>query len=110
MVYAFLVVTPMHNLMIDIALPFGLIALLAILHGLYVGGRSRLFFGGVVCIALILLSATMYYGSLLFALLPVMQKVSLLSSVGWLLAVHYAMLSQVTEAGMAPRKTLEPTR
>ena len=48
MVYASLVVTPMHDLMIDIALPFGLVALLAILHLLHTARRSLLFRLGTV--------------------------------------------------------------
>jgi hypothetical protein len=89
-VYSFLVVTPMHDLMIDIALPFALIAQLATLHLLYVR-RSLLFWVGSACILLLLLSAAMYYGNLFFGLLPVVQKVSLVACLGWLVAVHYTI-------------------
>jgi hypothetical protein len=110
MVYAFLIVTRMHNLMIDIALPFSFIAMLAILQLLHAGRRALLLLAGAVSLALTLVTATMYYEHLLPAFLPIMQKVSLIGSVGWLLAVYYAMLGQVTEANMVPERTVEPTR
>jgi hypothetical protein len=89
MVYAFLAITPMHNLMVNIALTFALIALFATLHLLYVKRRSLLFFVGSACILLLLLSAVMYYGHVFFGLLPVAQKASMLGCVAWLAAVHY---------------------
>ena len=110
MVYAFLVVTPMHNLMVDIALPFGLVALLATLHLVYVARHPLLFFVGSVCVVLLLLSAVMYYANVLFDLLPVMQKASLLACVGWLVAVHYTSFDQEGRERIAPNKTIEPTR
>jgi hypothetical protein len=89
-VYFFLVVTPMHNLMINIGLPFALVAQLAILHLLYATRRWGLFWVGIVSILLLLLSAAMYYEHLFFDLLPVVQKVGLVAPLGWLVAVHYA--------------------
>jgi hypothetical protein len=93
-VYAFLVVTPMHDLMVDIGLSFALIAQLATLHLLYVMRSWRLFFVGSVCIVLLLLSAAMYYGHVFFGLLPVVQKASLVACLGWLVAVNYARFDQ----------------
>ena len=90
-VYFFLVVTPMHNLMINIGLPLALIAQFATLHLLYVTRRFRLFWAGVVSILLLLVSAAMYYEHLFFDLLPVVQKVGLVAPLGWLVAVYYAM-------------------
>jgi hypothetical protein len=108
-VYAFLVVTPMHDLMVNIALPFALIAQLATLHLLYVMRRSLLFFVGSVCILLLLLSAAMYYGNLFFGLLPVVQKASLVLCFGWLAAVHYTTFDQESRECVAPNRTIEPT-
>lgn len=108
-VYSFLVVTPMHDLMVDIGLPFALIAQLATLHLLYVMRRSLLFFVGSVCILLLLLSAAMYYENLFFGLLPVVQKASLVMCLGWLVAVHYTTFDQESRACVAPNRTIEPT-
>jgi len=89
MVYAFLVVTPMHDLMVTIALAFALTALFATLHLLYVLRRSLLFLVGSICVLLLLVCAAMYYGHLFHGLLAVMQKASMAACVGWLAAVHY---------------------
>jgi hypothetical protein len=109
-VYAFLVVTPMHNVMISIGLPFALIAQLATLHLLYVTRRWLLFVVGSVCILLSLLSAAMYYQHLFFGLLPVVQKVSLLVCLGWLVAVHYTAFGQESREGVALNETIAPAR
>src|ERR1019366_4593521 len=54
MVYAFLAVTPMHNLMVDIALLFYLLAVVAMMHGLYIERNMRLFAIGAICNTLLL--------------------------------------------------------
>lgn len=110
MVYAFLAVTPMHDLMLNIALPFALIALFATLHMLYVKRQFLLSVGGAACIALLLLTAVVYYGKVFFGILPVMQKVSLVACVGWLVAIHYARFGHAAQEYPAPNKTIEPTR
>lgn len=100
-VYFFLVVTPMHNLMINIGLPLALVAQLATLHLLYVLRRFRLFWVGIVAILLLLASAAMYYEHLFFDLLPVVQKIGLLAPLGWLVAVHYATFESILrQAGL----------
>lgn len=97
-VYSLLVVTPMHNLMVDIGLLFSLVALSAAAHALYLERRWLLFGGGAVCIALALVSAAMYYGNLFYGFLPVVQKVSLLVCIGWLLSVYYAQIVRADPA------------
>jgi hypothetical protein len=97
MIYSFLVVTPTHDLMVTFGLVFGLAALIATTHLLYVERRWSLFFGGSLSIALTLSAATMYYGNVFSGLLPLMQKVSLTAGVGWLLFVHYARRSPERE-------------
>lgn len=92
MVYSFLVVTRMHDLMVTIGLLFSLVALLATTHMLYADRRWSLCACGAICLALLLVSATMYYGHLLYAFLPVMQKTSLVASTGWLVAVQYSQV------------------
>jgi hypothetical protein len=90
MVYAFLVVTPMHNLLVGVALLFFVTAMLATLHMLYVERHRAMFLAGLVCLAVTLSNAAMYYGNVDVGLLPIVQKVSLVMWVGWLLALHFA--------------------
>jgi hypothetical protein len=102
MVYAFLIVTPLHNLMVDLALLFGLVALFATTHDLYLERHPLLFGWGALCLALLMVSAMMYYGNVLYGLLPVMQKVSLGASSGWLITVYYTRLRQGHFAKLQP--------
>ncbi len=90
MVYGFLVVTPMHDVLVGIALLFFVPAMLAALHWMWVEGRSSLFWTGLVSLGLLAATATMYYGNWLWHWLPIAQKVSLVACVGWLLTLHLA--------------------
>lgn len=93
-VYAFMVATPMHDLMVSIGLLFALTALLATLYLLYANRYWLLFWVGVICVVIKMVSATMYYGDVLFDLLPVMQKAGMAALIGWLVAVHYTSFDQ----------------
>ena len=88
MVYGFLVVTPMHDLLVGIALLFFLSAMVAALHWLWVEGRSALFWTGLVSLGLLAATAAMYYGGWLWHWLPIAQKVSFVACIGWLLTLH----------------------
>lgn len=63
LVYGFLAVTRMHDLMVSIGLLFSLAALLAATHALYIERRWLLFVWGSICLAMSLVSAAMYYGN-----------------------------------------------
>ena len=97
MVYAFLVVTPMHDLMVSIALLFALVALIATLHALYVERLWLPFAGGAVCIALLSLAAVSYYGKVFYGLLPLLQKASMAACVGWLSWLQYRLHSPASK-------------
>lgn len=85
MVYAALAVTPMHNLVINIALVFFVVAIMTTIHQFHVERRVGMIVAGLFCLALTLSNATIYYGDLWYGFLPVVQKVSLVSWAGWLL-------------------------
>lgn len=90
MVYAALVVTPMHDVLVGVALVFFLTAVLTLAHGLYVERRFGLLGLGLTSLALVLGNATMYYGDLFYGFLPVVQKASLGLWVVWLFAVYFS--------------------
>jgi hypothetical protein len=90
MVYAFLVVTPMHDLLVSIGLVFFVTAMLATLHVVYLERNYGMLFAGIVCLALSLSNAVMYYGNVLFGFLPIVQKTSLAMWVGWLIVLQLA--------------------
>lgn len=97
-VYGVLVATPMHDLMVSLGLLFNFAALFAITHMLYIERRSLLFGWGAICIALLLVSAAMYYGNVLYGLLPVLQKASFIACIGWLVSVYYTHICQERES------------
>ena len=97
MVYALLVVTPMHNLLVGVALLFFVTAMLATLHMVYLEGRSKMFYAGIVCLALPLCNAVMYYRNVLYGFLPIVQKLAMAMWVGWLFAVQFAKSKEGTQ-------------
>ena len=73
MVYTALVVTPMHDTMVAVALLFFATAMVTIFHWLYVERRFGMLGAGLVCLSLTLGNATMYYGDVLYGFLPIVQ-------------------------------------
>lgn len=90
MVYAFLVVTPMHDLLVGIALVFFVTAMLTTFHALFLERRFGMLSAGIICISGTLSNASMYYGNVLYEFLPLVQKMSMVMWVGWLLVLYVA--------------------
>lgn len=89
MVYAFLaVVTPMHDLLVNIALMFFLVATVAILQMLARARQAALLIAGLACLASLIYCALIYYGGVHVDLLAVAQKLAFALCVGWLMALH----------------------
>lgn len=88
MVYAFLaVVTPMHDLLVTIALMFFLVATVAILQMLARARQAALLIAGLACLASLMYCALIYYGGIHVDLLAVTQKLTFALCVGWLMAL-----------------------
>ena len=87
MVYALLTATPMHNLMVNVALAFFLVANTAIILLLYRTQRYELAIAGIFCILLKLGSVSMYYTDAYVEIWGIMQKVSFSLTTIWLFAV-----------------------
>lgn len=80
MVYAFLAVTtPMHDLLVNIALLSFLAAALATLQMQHAVRQTTLVLFGMACLALLAVCAVMYYGNVLLGVLPVAQKQKVLT-------------------------------
>lgn len=94
MVYAFLsVTTPMHDLLVTIALIFFLAAMVAILLMLRRARQAALIVAGLVCLASLMYCALIYYGGIQVDLLAVTQKLTFALCVGWLMALHLTTTS-----------------
>jgi hypothetical protein len=101
MVYTALVVTPMHDVLVGVALLFFVTAMVTIFHRFYLERRFRMLGAGTACLALTLCSATMYYGEVLDGFLPIVQKVSLVLWVSWLFGLFLRDSQTVSRAGQA---------
>ncbi len=88
MVYAFLTATPMHNLMVNIALAFFLVAIVTIVYMLYRKQHYLLAIAGIACIVIKLGSVSLYYTNTYTEVWGGLQKLSFIFSTIWLLAVH----------------------
>lgn len=88
MVYAFLVVTPMHDVLVGIALAFFLVAMLAVFHLLWVERRFGMLAAGLACMSGTVWNAVIYYGSFGSGFLPVVQKLFTFLWVAWLLVLY----------------------
>jgi hypothetical protein len=109
MVYAFLVVTPMHDVLVGVALLFFLVAMLATFHMLWVEGRGGMLVAGVLCMSGTVWNAAMYYGPMEAGFLPAVQKVSTFLWVGWLFVLYFSARPGMAavEGRAAPRPLLD---
>jgi hypothetical protein len=88
MVYAGLTVTPMHDLMVTIALVFFVAAEIVLLDWLYQRRQRLQWIAGMASLALLLASSFIYYRQTAVEILPLLQKLVFLTSMGWVLWVH----------------------
>ena len=89
MVFAFLVITPYHDLMTTAA---SILALLAIVYISVYLFQSELFFlkvWSIACVVVIGFNNYVYYSKHLLDLLPIMQKVGFVFITIWILGVEY---------------------
>ena len=87
--------TPYHDIVMNIAGCFGLVALIATFLGLY---RSRLFAliaFGVFCMLLILLNNYVYYSHQFIVYLPVIQKVTFVLFLLWIVLINQKLYRKV---------------
>lgn len=97
-VFAFLVVTPLHHIMVSIAFLCFLVAALTLTHWLYLRNHLGLLALGVLAIVLPLINAVLFYGQIGAQWLPMVQKSGKFAAFIWLFAVYYVATHQ-------PRKT-----
>ena len=98
MVYAFLTVTPMHDVLVGIALLFFVTAMVTTFHMVFLERDFRMLWAGIFCLAGTLGNALMYYGNVFFGFLPIVQKISMILWVGWLF-VLVSTKARITEDG-----------
>lgn len=83
--------TPLHDVAINVASGFGLVALTGTFIGLHRLGWKRLFWMGIFNLVLIGLNNLCYYGPGLWMYLPVVQKVTFLYFLSWVGLVNWRL-------------------
>ncbi len=96
MVYALLTATPMHNLMVNIALAFFLVAIIAIVYMLCRKQQYGLAIVGLACILLKLGSVCLYYTNTYTEAWGVLQKLSFILTTTWLFTVLLVAKPRIT--------------
>jgi hypothetical protein len=89
MISTFFTVTPLHDLMIRIACVFSMIAYFYITVFVL---KSKLFFLkilSIICLLMLYATAYIYFTSSYLEILPIMQKVSFLVNIIWVLCLEY---------------------
>lgn len=107
-VYAFFIVTPMHNLMVLIALLFFVVIVLALLHNLYLQQNMRLFAIGIISVSLAFINAAIYYGGFFNGMLPIIQKAGTFACAAWFVLIYYhALHTEIKERIQIPATELK---
>jgi hypothetical protein len=88
MVYAALTVTRMHDLMVTIASVFTVLADVVLLDWLWRRRQMPQCIAGIATLALLLVASFIYQRQVAWAVLPTLQKLVFLCSVGWLFWIH----------------------
>jgi hypothetical protein len=89
--------TSLHDIIINVATLFGLVALTGTFVGLRRSGLNKLFWMGLFIIVLIGLNNVLYYNSHLLFYLPVVQKITFLYFLLWICCVNVSLYSRLTE-------------
>jgi len=89
MLFAFLVITPYHDLMTTIASIFALITLFYISVFIFKSKLSFFKFLSIACLLVLYLNNYIYYSRNLLDVLPIMQKISFLLIIIWILGLEY---------------------
>jgi len=87
MVYSSLVVTPMHDLMVTISIPFFVVAVLALLRVLYASREAGFLVTGTAVLALLVVSVIIYYTGQFTSVLPWTQRSLFALFAAWLLTL-----------------------
>lgn len=95
MIFAFLTVTPLHDLMISISASLALITIFYITIFLFKTDQNSLKILGVITLIISYFSTYIYFTQNFIDLLPLMQKITLLINLSFVLSVEYLLHQKV---------------
>lgn len=91
-----------HDLVIYVASLIGLLAMVIIIVTLFREGYQELFALGIFCLAIFLLNIYIYESGLLITVLPVIQKITLISFIGWFALLDISLFRIMTAYKKVP--------
>ncbi|MFT4830504.1 MAG: hypothetical protein ACI815_000138 [Psychroserpens sp.] len=91
-----------HDLVIYVAGLIGLLAMVITIVALFRDGYQELFALGIFCLAIFLLNFYIYESGLLIKVLPVIQKITFISFLGWFALLDISLLRKMR----TPKKVL----
>ncbi len=91
MLFACFLFTPYHNIIILVSSIFGVFAVLGIFRTLLLTNFGFQKFGATLCLLLLAFNNYVYYSSQYLAILPILQKVTLLFVLMWVLSLNAAL-------------------
>jgi len=94
MFLTFLLFTPLHNMMIGLASIAGLVTLIGIFTAFYQHQTSILIGVGIFCAVLMVVNNYIYYTGQFIYALPLLQKITFLIVLLWLVAVNFSFLEK----------------
>ncbi len=97
MLFAALLFTRHHDLVLNIAGALGGFALIGTLIALQHDQSFKMLWIGVFCLLLIGLNNYMYYTRIYVEFLPLIQKITLLIVLGWMLALNLVFMNDAVE-------------
>ena len=77
-----------HNVSIVVASAFGVIVLIGIIKSIWANKMYTMLRYGWVCLLLIVLTNSMYYGQWMIPWLPLIQKITFVVVLVWLIALN----------------------
>ncbi|MDX1941723.1 MAG: hypothetical protein SFU99_14280 [Saprospiraceae bacterium] len=95
MILAVFIFTNYHDLIISAAVVFGVIALTGIYIALYRSKSYKTLTFGIFCLILIALNAYIYYTNHLILILPLLQKITFLLYLFWIIFINLKLFFKI---------------
>ena len=89
MVFGSLLITPYHDLMTTLSSIFGVVVVIGIVREIYFSEHTFYKWTGLLCILLLALNNYIYYSKHCIELLPLIQKISFVVILSWIVGLNH---------------------
>ncbi|MFT5157171.1 MAG: hypothetical protein ACI83I_001730 [Bacteroidia bacterium] len=95
MIFAFLISTRLHSLMLLLASLFGSVGIFFVLLELFIQKRKQLFTLGIFLLFVLILNNVLYFSSTFLVSVPILQKLGFVLGLGWMALICLYMINPV---------------